>query len=499
MYAQGATVNITNCTLTGNEAALKGGAICAVKADSTASTVTISGGIIGGAGSGEANKATGSDGEGGGIYAGENCTLKLRNGVQVIGNKAGTDGRGGGIYAEKATVNMTNCTFESNTATKSGGGVYASSAAVTMTNCTLSGNKADNDTDDGTSGGIYTYRGNLTMTGCTLAGNTARLNGGGVRAESTSVTMTDCIFTGNKARCGGAICASNVGADVTVIGGTIGGTGVNDANEVTTSSQSSGGGIHIEGGATVTLKGSVKVIGNKAPGSAEGAGVYVNCYSTLQMQDSAQVDTNNDVFLQEYSSNAAKIIVDGTLTPPGGTAARITPTNYAATRRVLDGSAVGSEHLKFSVTRGGTPPKNWYVGNDGKLTDDPVAIFNTITKEKIKAFEQNMKDKTVSQYNNLKNRLIFYKTNIGNYGVMLITDTPPTSPGATTYNMTFKYKTYVTPMQNGEATVIGTHSFDLDTGTQSTSAVPIENTRDFFLQNSVDIVPKNNATFYVLP
>ena len=469
IYAQGATVNITGCTLTGNTAELKGGAICAVKADSTNSTVTIEGGIIGGAGSGEANKATGSSGE------------------------------GGGIYAEKATVNMTNCTFESNTATKSGGGVYASSATVTMTNCTLSGNKADNDTDDGTSGGIYTYQGNLTMAGCTLTGNTARLDGGGVRAEKTPVTMTNCTFTGNKARCGGAICASKGGADVTIEGGTIGGTGVNDANEVTTSSQSSGGGIHIEGGATVTLKGSVKVIGNKAPGSAEGAGVYVNCYSTLQMQESAQVHTNNDVFLQEYSSNAAKIIVAGALTPQGGIAARITVADnrYNMSTQVLDGSAVGSEHLKFSVTRGGTPPKNWYVGNDGKLTDDPVAIFNTITKEKIKAFEQNMKDKTVSQYNNLKNRLIFYKTNIGNYGVMLITDTP--SIGADAYNLKFKYKTYSTTMPNAETTVGGTHSFDLDTGTQSTSAVPIDNTRDFFLHNSKDIDPTNSATFYVLP
>ena len=574
IYAQGATVNITGCTLKGNEAGDKGGAICAVKdgaPSNTPTTVTIEGGTIGGTNAADANKATGSDGEGGGIYVSTNCTLTLQNNARVIGNKAGTEG--GGVYAFGATVNITNCTLKGNeaksggavyaekagstapstvtikggtiggtgtdankatgldgkgggiyvgegctlnmqapassptqgvqlignTATKGGGGVYASSATVTMTNCTLSGNKADNNNDDGTSGGIYTYQGNLTMTGCTLTGNTARLDGGGVRAESTPVTMTNCTFTGNKARCGGAICASNGGADVTVIGGTIGGMGSGEANEVTDSSQSSGGGIHIGGGATVTLKGSVKVIGNKAPGSAEGAGVYVNCYSTLQMQDSAQVDTNNDVFLQEYSGAAAKIIVDGALTPPGGTAARITPTNYAATRRVLDGSAVGSEHLKFSVTRGGTPPKNWYVGNDGKLTDDPVAIFNTITEAKIKAFEQNMKGGTVSQYNNLKNRLIFYKTNIGNYGVMLITNTPPTSPGATTYNMTFKYKTYVTPMQNGEATVIGTHSFDLDTGTQSTSAVPIENTRDFFLQNSVDIVPKNNATFYVLP
>ena len=80
---------------------------------------------------------------------------------------------------------------------------------------------------------------------------------------------------------------------------------------------------------------------------------------------------------------------------------------------------------------------------------------------------------------------------------MLITNTPPI--GADAYNLKFKYKTYSTTMPNAETTVGGTHSFDLDTGTQSTSAAPIDNTRDFFLQNSEDIVPKNNATFYVLP
>jgi len=512
IYAQGATVNITGCTLTGNTAELKGGAICAVKADSTNSTVTIEGGIIGGAGSGEANKATGSSGEGGGIYAGENCTVTLQNNARVIGNKAGTDGRGGGIYAEKATVNMTNCTFESNTATKSGGGVYASSATVTMTNCTLSGNKADNDTDDGTSGGIYTYQGNLTMAGCTLTGNTARLDGGGVRAEKTPVTMTNCTFTGNKARCGGAICASKGGADVTIEGGTIGGTGVNDANKVTASPQSSGGGIHIEGGATVTLKGSVKVIGNKAPGSAEGAGVYVNCYSTLQMQESAQVHTNNDVFLQEYSSNAAKIIVAGALTPQGGIAARITVADnrYNMSTQVLDGSAVGSEHGKFTVT-----PKSgeyWIVKSNGYLTNTTTDIFANISKNQIKAAESSMiYTNNTTDTNNIKitdrqtkllNKLILYKTNIGNYGIMHVTEVHNTNPSGFGH-IKFNYKTFndngTVKNAHDNREVNGTFFFDLDE--ESTS----ETDRDFWLENTGTasstrhFTPKNGAKFYVLP
>ena len=505
VYAKGATVNITNCTLTGNEAALKGGAICAEKADSTASTVTISGGTIGGTGANDANKATGSNGEGGGIYAGENCTVTLQNNARVIGNKAGTDGsdgRGGGIYAEKATVNMTNCTFESNTATKSSGGVYASGATVTMTNCTLSGNKADNNTDDGTSGGIYTYQGNLTMRGCTLTGNTARLDGGGVRAESTPVTMTNCTFTGNKARCGGAICAS--GANVTVIGGTIGGTGT-DANEVTATSQSSGGGIHIERGATVTLKGSVQVIGNKAPGSAEGAGVYVHCDSTLQMQESAQVDTNNDVFLQEYSGTAAKIIVAGALTPQGGIAARITVADnrYNISTQVLDGTSalLNSEHLKFSVTPKGS--EYWVVKNDGYLSNTTTDIFANISKNQIQAAESSMSAAQITdRQTKLLNKLILYKTSENNYGIMHVTEVHNTDPSGFGH-ITFNYKTFnddgTLKNAHDNREVKGTFFFDLDE--ESTS----EPDSDFWLENvstassTRHFTPKNSAKFYVLP
>lgn len=66
------------------------------------------------------------------------------------------------------------------------------------------------------------------------------------------------------------------------------------------------------------------------------------------MKDSAKVDTNNDVYLK----NGRKITVDGQLNPPlGGVAACITPESYNTTTQVLDGSAVGTEHDKFTVTR----------------------------------------------------------------------------------------------------------------------------------------------------
>ncbi len=95
IYAEGATVEMTGCTLTGNKADKGGGAIYAVKKDSTASTVTISGGIIGGTGSGEPNKTIGPNGMGGGIYIEANTTVTLQNDAQIIGNEAEY---GGGVY-----------------------------------------------------------------------------------------------------------------------------------------------------------------------------------------------------------------------------------------------------------------------------------------------------------------------------------------------------------------------------------------------------------------
>ena len=118
IYAEGGTVIMTNCTLTGNTAENNGGAVYAKKTSDLTpilSTVTIEGGTIGGTGTGEANKATGTgEGLGGGIYIGESCALNMKDytdssnnkhGAKVIGNKASV--RGGGIYVGGTDANFT--------------------------------------------------------------------------------------------------------------------------------------------------------------------------------------------------------------------------------------------------------------------------------------------------------------------------------------------------------------------------------------------------------
>ena len=72
----------------------------------------------------------------------------------------------------------------------------------------------------------------------------------------------------------------------------------------------------------------------------------------------------NDVYLPVN----AKIIIEGNLTPVGGTAARITPEDYGTTLPVLGGDitmGTPQNYKKFKVTPNGT--ELWEIDSNGKL------------------------------------------------------------------------------------------------------------------------------------
>ena len=391
IYAEGAIVNITNCTFKGNETDMNthnriGGAIYAKKTDSSSnkpSTITISGGTIGGTDANDANKAT----SGGGIWVGKDCTLTMKDNAKVIGNHSNFSG--GGVYAEGATVNITNCTFKGNSVSGSGGAIYADKKNNKPSTVTISGgaiggtgtNDGNKTTSDG-GGGIYvgigcelTLKDNVQVIGNTSSTDKCGGGGGGIYAYGATVKITNCTLKGNTAMRGGAIFAnkpngSSDKAKVTVSGNTtIGGTDANDANKATGNGYyESGGGIWVGPECELTLEDNVQVINNWA--KKNGSGVYVQNASTkFTMKGSAKIDTNNnDVYLEEYDGGAM-ITVGSTLTPSGGTAARITVPNnsYHVGTQVLTGSYVYSQYTKFKVTRGGTPPQDWAVDNTGKL------------------------------------------------------------------------------------------------------------------------------------
>ena len=351
--ASGATVAITNCTFTGNQATRDGGAVFATKDNGgTASTVTINGGSIG------SNTVIMEWACGGGIFVAEGSTLTLdeytdgsgtKHGVQITGNKAG---RAGGVRANDSTVTMTGCTITDNQATgdSGGGGVYITGSKLDMTSCTLTGNTTP---DRKPGGGLNIEKGEVTMTNCTLTGNTAGSSGGGIYTtyiDSTpsTVTIKGCTIKNNSA------------------------------------TRYNGGGIYIGERCTVTLEDNgttgCTVKGNTA--RYNGGGVFVETpTATFTMKGgavitpSSEVNTPsqkfNDVFLRADSSGSAKITVDSSLSPAGGIAARITPEQYTAGTQVLtadSGVTLANETYKFAVTPQTSPaPQEWTVGGNGRL------------------------------------------------------------------------------------------------------------------------------------
>ncbi len=501
IYTKGGKVTMTNCTLKGNEAK-SGGAICAEKDGSTPSNVTISGGTIGGTAALDANKASksGTDGgSGGGIWI-NNGTLILKDNAEVIGNTAQKNG--GGIALDKGgTLTLSSGKISGNTAQKYGGGICIGTDANTNDNTgtvTMSGGEVSNNTaSEKSGGGVAVLHGTFTMSNGKVSSNTAKETGGGIygmnfNSAKGEITVSGGEISGNTANIAGTLAGGGIRSSykLTVSGGTI-------KTNKTTKQSGWGGGISVSGEEFTFLGGTV--VGNTCTGggTVQGTGIHVwNC--SVKMSGSAKVDTNNDIYL----STNIKITVSAPLT---GTdpVARITPETYNSTTQVLTGGAVVTEHTKFSVTRGGTPPKNWYVGNNGKLTDNPAAIFNTISKAQIQAAESSMTKTTITdRQTNLLHKLILYKTSEGNYGIMHVTDVHNTDYSGLGH-ITFNYKTFNssgTIKQSGNGEIVkGTFKFDLD------EASNLDTDKDFWLQNTGStsitrhFTPENGAKFYVLP
>ena len=414
--ASGATVNITNCTITRNSTRGEGGALYAVKNGSTPANVTISGGVIGGTTAADANKATGTNGEGGGIYIDEGCSLTLKDGAKVIGNSAKN---GGGIYVKGAgaTLTMSGGKISANKAVVdgtnggAGGGIFIyTGAKLTISGSTVVGGSSDAEGNSAAvGGGIYMMDNGAEaeMTGGSITHNKADKSGGGVyisdyNSNSRSLfTLKDGTISYNTAKNGGGITAFG---DFNMDGGIIEkntATGDNDASL----NLGTGGGIDLVaatmnmtggeikenhakrgGGVSIGLSGARDAVFNMSGGTisgntldpaGKGAGVEfftestehggIHYYTRMKMSGSAKVDTDNDVYLND----SRMITVDGELT---GTApvACITPKNYSAGLRVLEagtGVNLASEAGKFTVTSQPSPIKKWTIDEQGQLQE----------------------------------------------------------------------------------------------------------------------------------
>ena len=140
---------------------------------------------------------TGGWGGGGGALLNEGGNVTL---TDVIITKNVADDRGGGVY-NYGTLTMTGGEITNNISKdkmspEGGGGLFnAQNGTATLTNVTITGNKAEIKGG----GGICNY-GTMTLDGCTVTGNTCQLNGGGIwTAANATLRMKGAnTITGNK-------------------------------------------------------------------------------------------------------------------------------------------------------------------------------------------------------------------------------------------------------------------------------------------------------------
>jgi hypothetical protein len=251
IQANGATVTVSGCTLSGNSAFDSGGGIYQSGGTLTVSGSSlqansasfVGGGLYASSGSATVGNCTLSGNFallGGGLYADSGSTLLVSNST-LSGNSASISGQGGGgagIYASTgSTLTLSYSTLAGNLVTNPGGvggAIHADpSSFVTVSNSTLSGNFA------AAGGGIYTVSGWLAVNNSTLYGNSARFDGGGIEVTSGTLTLSNSTLAGNTANNGGGINVYLASATVTstIIAGNSANTAPDAASNVLITSQ----------------------------------------------------------------------------------------------------------------------------------------------------------------------------------------------------------------------------------------------------------------------
>ena len=370
------TATLTNCSVSGNSAAVGGGVQnygslalthCTVSENSAA----VGGGILNFYGALAMTACTVSDNSasygGGGVYnyAG---TLALTN-CTVSGNSAVEDG-GGVRNTSAAKLNLTNCAVTGNSANLGGG--LSNQATATLTNSSVSGNSAI------AAGGVFNYPGSLTMTNCSVSGNVASGGGGGVYNVFGSLAMTNCSISGNSSIYGGGLsnyagtatltnCSVSGNSAVVDGGGLFGNGGTLALTNCTVSSNSAtyGAGLFNNRG-TLALT-NCTVSGNSA---TYGAGVYVNFgMATLaNCTISGNTATTSGGGLQNYAGTLAL-------------------TNCTVSGNSAGGSGGGLFNLATTTLTNCTVSRNTAGGSGGGLATSFGAI--TLTNVTVNANQAN--------------------------------------------------------------------------------------------------------------
>lgn len=246
------------------------------------------------------NQAAGATGKGGAVYLELGGVVTLTNHVYLgdITPYGNTAYDGGAIYADDSTVNLdgSTTTLSNNTATHYGGGVYLTNgSALNMSGGGRIGSYWASETgNDAILGaGVYAITSTINLAG-RLFNNVASSSGGGIYATASTVNLTGAMVGGtgvNEANQLGAAGHEGVGLYLTNnTQATLSNTIV-ASNTFQTTGWGYGGGMLVEAGSVVTLTNS-RVERHFAPDAlvGRGAGIYVRDASVTL--DNSQVVSN---------------------------------------------------------------------------------------------------------------------------------------------------------------------------------------------------------------
>ena len=135
---------------------------------------------------------------GGGIYNSNSASnLKVLN-CLFEHNTASTSLSGGGIYSMSADTEISRSVFTGNTA-GNGGGVACTGPKICISNSLFNGNSAYTGSYDSRGGGIGIWNSaDAAITNCTVYGNQASYKGGGIYCESSTASIWNSIVWGNS-------------------------------------------------------------------------------------------------------------------------------------------------------------------------------------------------------------------------------------------------------------------------------------------------------------
>lgn len=289
------------------------------------------------------------------IKVAEGATLTVQPGVELYDFKTAEQSAAtvmGAVVYNQGTTEIVGGIFSGNIGKSVGGVIYNLEGTVKISGGIFRSNEA-------TQGAVlYNNGGQAVITGGSFTANIAKLKGGVVASYSVYATTAvggKASMTANQATYGGAICAMNY-STVEISGGTL------SSNRA----YSSGGAIQIETGAEVRISGGD--VSSNTSDKALGNAIYNG--ATLSLDAAAQIDSSNDIYLVSGKT----VDITGKLTC-SGFAATVTPQTYAEKTKVLGGSAMSTNYMKFGLSN-----SNWYTLANGTITSMETTTVARVSK-----------------------------------------------------------------------------------------------------------------------